>query len=500
MTLEMRGICKSFGANDVLKQVDFSLKGGEICALLGENGAGKSTLMNILGGVLPADRGEILIDGTPVHFHTPADSLHAGVAFIHQELSLINDLAIYENMFIGRELKTKSGFLDAKTMIQKTQEVFDRLDLTLDPRAMVRDLDASYKQIVEISRAMMMQASLIIMDEPTTSLTDPEIERVFDMMRMLKKQNVAIIFISHKLKEVMEICDRYTVLRDGNMVASGPVSEVTTEDLARFMVGHDVRTENLRQSRELGKEILRGEHMEDGAHFHDISFSVRAGEVLGVTGLLGDGRSELFQAVFGAGPYQGNLWVEGKEVKVSSPSQAIKLGIGYVPRNRKENGIIKDLDIVENGSMVTLPKLTKGGFLDLARRDTEFEQQVQSLHIKMENKIDLITSLSGGNQQKVVLAKWLSAHPKVLILDNPTQGVDVGAKEEIYDIILRLACEGVAVVVLSSEAQEIIRVCDRALVMYHGAVQGEVSGADMNEQTIMHLATGGGVTANQTEE
>lgn len=500
MTLEMRGICKSFGANDVLKQVDFSLKGGEICALLGENGAGKSTLMNILGGVLPADRGEILIDGTPVHFHTPADSLHAGVAFIHQELSLINDLAIYENMFIGRELKTKSGFLDAKTMIQKTQEVFDRLDLTLDPRAMVRDLDASYKQIVEISRAMMMQASLIIMDEPTTSLTDPEIERVFDMMRMLKKQNVAIIFISHKLKEVMEICDRYTVLRDGNMVASGPVSEVTTEDLARFMVGHDVRTENLRQSRELGKEILRGEHMEDGAHFHDISFSVRAGEVLGVTGLLGDGRSELFQAVFGAGPYQGNLWVEGKEVKVSSPSQAIKLDIGYVPRNRKENGIIKDLDIVENGSMVTLPKLTKGGFLDLARRDTEFEQQVQSLHIKMENKIDLITSLSGGNQQKVVLAKWLSAHPKVLILDNPTQGVDVGAKEEIYDIILRLACEGVAVVVLSSEAQEIIRVCDRALVMYHGAVQGEVSGADMNEQTIMHLATGGGVTANQTEE
>lgn len=499
MTLEMRGICKSFGANDVLKQVDFSLKSGEICALLGENGAGKSTLMNILGGVLPADRGEILIDGSPVHFHTPADSLHAGVAFIHQELSLINDLAIYENMYIGRELKTKSGLLDARTMIQNTQEVFDRLSLSLDPRAMVRDLDASYKQIVEISRAMMMQASLIIMDEPTTSLTDPEIERVFDMMRMLKQQGVAIIFISHKLKEVMEICDRYTVLRDGNMVAAGPVSEVTTEDLARFMVGHDVRTENLRQSRELGPEILRGEHLEDETHFHDVSFAVRAGEVLGVTGLLGDGRSELFQAVFGAGPYKGQLWMEGQEVKVTTTPQAIKLGIGYVPRNRKENGIIKDMDIVENGSMVTLPRLVKGAFLDLARRDAEFEQQVQNLHIKMGKKSDLITSLSGGNQQKVVLAKWLSAHPKVLILDNPTQGVDVGAKEEIYDIILRLASEGVAVVVLSSEAQEIIRVCDRALVMYHGTVQGEVSGADMNEQTIMHLATGS-VTANQTEE
>ena len=499
MTLEMLGICKSFGANDVLKQVDFSLSGGEICALLGENGAGKSTLMNILGGVLPGDRGEIRLDGAPVRFQTPADSLHAGIAFIHQELSLINDLAIYENMFIGRELKTRSGLLDARAMIQKTQEVFDRLELDLDPRTMVRDLDASYKQIVEISRAMMMEASLIIMDEPTSSLTDPEIDRVFDMMRTLKSHGVGIVFISHKLKEVLAVCDCYTVLRDGNMVASGPVAEVTTEDLARFMVGHDVRTENLRQERELGGEVLRGEALGDGVHFRDVSFSVRSGEVLGVTGLLGDGRSELFQAVFGVSPYTGRLFVEGNEVKVSNPTQAIRLGIGYVPRNRKENGIIKDMSIVENGSMVTLPRLAKWGFLDLARRDQEFDQQVQSLRIKMGKKSDLITSLSGGNQQKVVLAKWLSAHPKVLILDNPTQGVDVGAKEEIYDIILRLAGEGVAVVVLSSEAQEIIRVCDRALVMYHGAIQGEVSGADMNEQTIMHLATGG-ATANQMEE
>ena len=499
MTLEMLGICKSFGANDVLKQVDFSLSGGEICALLGENGAGKSTLMNILGGVLPGDRGEIRLDGAPVRFQTPADTLHAGMAFTHQELSLINHLANYETRCRARELKTRSGLLDARAMIQKTQEVFDRLELDLDPRTMVRDLDASYKQIVEISRAMMMEASLIIMDEPTTSLTDPEIDRVFDMMRTLKSHGVGIVFISHKLKEVLAVCDCYTVLRDGNMVASGPVAEVTTEDLARFMVGHDVRTENLRQERELGGEVLRGEALGDGVHFRDVSFSVRSGEVLGVTGLLGDGRSELFQAVFGVSPYTGRLFVEGNEVKVSNPTQAIRLGIGYVPRNRKENGIIKDMSIVENGSMVTLPRLAKWGLLDLARRDQEFDQQVQSLRIKMGKKSDLITSLSGGNQQKVVLAKWLSAHPKVLILDNPTQGVDVGAKEEIYDIILRLAGEGVAVVVLSSEAQEIIRVCDRALVMYHGAIQGEVSGADMNEQTIMHLATGG-ATANQMEE
>ena len=398
MTLEMRGICKSFGSNDVLKHVDFSIQGGEICALLGENGAGKSTLMNILGGVLPADRGEIVIDGTPVHFRTPSDSLSAGVAFIHQELSLINDLAIYENMFIGRELKTKYGLLDAKTMIQKTQEVFDRLELHLDPRTMVRELDASYKQIVEISRAMMMEASLIIMDEPTTSLTDPEIERVFDMMRMLQKQNVAIVFISHKLKEVMEVCNRYTVLRDGNMVAAGPVAEVTTADLARFMVGHDVRTENLHQDKELGGEILRGEGLSDGSHFRDISFTVHAGEVLGVTGLLGDGRSELFQAVFGDLPYTGQLFVEGQPVKVTSTPQAIRLGIGYVPRNRKENGIIKDMDIVENGSMVTLPRLARRGLIDQRRRDAEFDRQVSELHIKMGKKTDLITSLSGGLQ------------------------------------------------------------------------------------------------------
>lgn len=491
MTLEMRGICKSFGANDVLKSVDFSVKGGEICALLGENGAGKSTLMNILGGVLPADSGEIVIDEKPVHFHNPAESLHAGVAFIHQELSLINDLAIYENMFIGRELKKKNGLLDARAMIQKTQEVFDRLDLKLDPRTMVRDLDASYKQIVEISRAMMMEASLIIMDEPTTSLTDPEIERVFDMMRMLKNQKVGIVFISHKLKEVMEVCDRYTVLRDGNMVHHGPVQEVTTEDLARYMVGHDVRTETLQRDKKTAHEVLRGEGLSDGVHFKKVSFSVKAGEVLGVTGLLGDGRSELFQAVFGAGSYTGEVFLEGKAVRVTSTLQAIDLGIGYVPRNRKENGIIKDMDIVENGSMVTLPRLSKRGVIDQTRRDQEFDRQVADLHIKMGKKTDLITSLSGGNQQKVVLAKWLSAGPKVLIMDNPTQGVDVGAKEEIYDIILRLAEEGVAVVVLSSEAQEIIRVCDRALVMYHGEVQGEVSGAEMNEQKIMHLATGG---------
>lgn len=491
MILEMSDICKAFGANVVLKNVSFSLKGGEICALLGENGAGKSTLMNILGGVLLADSGEITLDGTPVVFHTPAESLGAGIAFIHQELNLINDLAVYENMFIGREITRKNGLLDAERMCRETQAVFDRMGLDMNPKTMVRDLDASYKQIVEISRALMMNASIIIMDEPTSSLTGPEIERVFDMMRTLKEQGVGIVFISHKLKEVMQICTRYTILRDGNMVAEGAVAEVNTDDLARFMVGHDIRTMALQRGRQSTHEVLRAEALTDKNSFHDISFSVRAGEVLGITGLLGDGRSELFQSIFGAGhEYTGQVYFEGKPVKMHSTTQALELGIGYLPRNRKENGILKDMNILENGTIVTWPRLSKFGFINRLLQNREFDAQVKSLRIKMDNKFDLITNLSGGNQQKVILAKWLSIQPRLLILDNPTQGVDVGAKEEIYDIILNLAEEGVAVVVLSSEAQEIIRVCDRALVMYHGALQGELSGAAMNEHDIMRLATG----------
>lgn len=492
MTLDMKNICKSFGANEVLKNIDFSLKGGEICALLGENGAGKSTLMNILGGVLEADSGHIFLDGEEVRFRSPTDSLNRGIAFIHQELNLVNDLAVYENMFIGRELKKKNRLLDAKTMCEKSAEIFRRMDVGLDPRAMVRDLDASYKQIVEIARALLMDASIIIMDEPTTSLTIPEIERVFTMMRTLQAQGVGIVFISHKLKEVMEVCTRYTVLRDGAMVAQGMVADTGTDELANLMVGHAVRTESLRKERAFGKTVLSVEKLSQEGRFSDVSFEVRAGEILGFTGLLGDGRSELFQAVFGSGgSYSGSITVDGNPVHVKNTGQALALGIGYVPRNRKENGIIRDMSILENGSIVTWPRSLKFGFLNHRKIHDDFARQSEGLKIKMDSESDLIGSLSGGNQQKVVLAKWLNANPKVLIFDNPTQGVDVGAKEDIYDTILALAGEGVAIVVLSSEAQEIIRLCDRTLVLYHGSVQGELVGENMTEQEMMRLATGG---------
>lgn len=493
----MQGIYKSFGANDVLKDIDFSVSGGEICALLGENGAGKSTLMNILGGVIQPDAGKIMIDGEEKHFSNPAQSLEEGIAFIHQELNLINDLAVYENMFIGREIKKKLGFLNAAEMCRQTEEIFKTMKVDIDPRAKVSELDASYKQIVEIARALLMNASVIIMDEPTSSLTDVEIERVFSMMRTLKEQGVALVFISHKLGEVMEICTRYCVLRNGVLVAEGKVADTDTDELATFMVGHEVRTESLRKDRSFGEVVLKAEHLSQEGYFEDISFEVREGEVLGFTGLLGDGRSELFQAIFGdSGRFDGELSLEGKAVHIKSTIQAVELGIGYVPRNRKENGIIKDMNILENGSIVTWKNNLKSCFIDRKKVAASFKDQTDNLRIKMDDEKGSINSLSGGNQQKVVLAKWLCANPKVLVFDNPTQGVDVGAKEDIYDVILELANSGVAIIVLSSEAQEIIRICDRTLVMYHGRVRGELPCEEMTEQNIMTLATGGKIELN----
>lgn len=492
MNLEMKNICKSFGANLVLDDVSFSLPSGHIKALLGENGAGKSTLMNILGGVIPSDGGSIFLDGEEVSFSNPKESLDRKIAFIHQELNLINDLPIYENLFIGREMRRKSGFLDHESMIKETERVFKDMALDLDPSTMVRDLDASYKQIVEISRAMLMDAKIVIMDEPTTSLTENEIERVFTLMRHLKSKGVGIIFISHKLNEVVEICDSYTVLRDGHMIKTGLIEETDTKTLASLMVGHDV-VEGVRASEKTeGRVVMEAEGLSDAKNFKDISFKLREGEIVGFTGLLGDGRSELFQSIFGAGTsHTGTLKVEGKEVRIHTTAQAVKLGIGYVPRNRKENGIVKDLDILTNGSLVTLSSRKKNiFFLDEETIRREFENEKHNLHIKMGADSDSITSLSGGNQQKVVLAKWLSADPKILILDNPTQGVDVGAKEEIYQIITDLAKRGVAVAVLSSESKEIIRVCSRCYVMYHGRILKELRGDELNENTIMQYATG----------
>lgn len=498
MVLTMSHIDKSFESNRVLKDVSLSLGEGEIRALIGENGAGKSTLMNILGGVLTPDRGQIALNGAPVSFSAPRDSLNAGIAFIHQELNLVVDLNIYENLFIGREKKGRV-FLSRAEMIEGARRVLTRMNVNLDPRTPVSELDASYKQIIEIARALLMNARTIIMDEPTTSLTETEIERVFSLMRTLKQQGVSIIFISHKLKEVLRVCDTFTVLRDGVVVRDGLVKDVDELELARCMVGHDVRTEKLKRNARIGDAALEAQALGFANAFRDISFTLRKGEILGFTGLLGDGRSELFRAVFGSlGPYTGTILVNGRRVKIRSTGDARRLGIGYVPSDRKENGILKDLSILQNGSIVTYEEIRRGFLIDHKLEKSRMQKQVNDLSIKLDSLDDGITSLSGGNQQKVVLSKWLNASPQILIFDNPTQGVDVGAKEEIYDIILRLAENGVAVVILSSEAQEIIRLCDRALVLFHGSLRGELSGEALNENNIMVLATGGDLQSAET--
>lgn len=493
MELTLTGICKSFGAGNILDRVDFSVRGGEIRALLGENGAGKSTLMNIIGGVLAPDSGEIRIDGKKVSFATPASSLEAGIAFIHQELNLVNDLTVYENLFLN-DFPKKGLFLDRDRMISETQALFDRLGLGISPLAPVGSLDASYKQMVEIARALRAEASVIIMDEPTASLTAAEIGRVFGIMKTLKENGIAMIFISHKLDEVMRICDGYTVLRNGKAVQSGRIADVTARELASLMVGHTVESGQNRSADGMGEEILRIEGLTDGKRFGDISLSLRRGEILGVTGLLGDCRSEIFGTVFGiyGGSYRGRIVLAGKEIHPSSPDEALRLGLAYLPQNRKENAVIPDLSILDNGTAATLPSFCRLGFLDREKQKKVFAGQAERLRIKMSDEEKKITTLSGGNQQKAILARWLIAEPKVLILDNPTQGVDVGAKEEIYSIIGGLAKAGIAVIVLSSEAQEILRLCGRSLVLCHGRIAGTVSGDDMNEKNMMILAAGAG--------
>ncbi len=491
MKLNIKNISKSFGAGNVLDSVDFELNSGEICALLGENGAGKSTLMNILGGIFSADNGEILLDGKKTVFSGPADSQKAGIAFIHQELNLINDLTVYENMFLGKFPK-KGPFINRKLMIEKTKELFGKLGIDISPSKMVSELDASYKQMVEIARALLAEASIIIMDEPTASLTGTEIERVFEIMRTLKEQGIAMIFISHKLDEVMQICDRYTVLRNGKAVNNGRIADVNAEELASFMVGHELNVGSISSGAKYGDEILRLESLSDGNNFDGISLSLHSGEVLGVTGLLGDKRSEIFETVFGihGRKYTGKIILDGKEIHPSAPYEGMREGIAYLPKNRKENAIIADMSILDNGTAATLKQYCRSVFLSKTKQKKVLDRKAKELHIKMSNDEDLITTLSGGNQQKVVLAKWLISDPKVLILDNPTQGVDVGAKEEIYSIIKDLADSGIAVIVLSSEGQEIMRICDRAIILRHGQIAAEVSGNEMNEKNMMIYATG----------
>jgi ribose transport system ATP-binding protein len=490
--VEMKGIKKSFGANYVLKEVDFHAAKGSIHALLGENGAGKSTLMNILGNVVQKDEGQIFIEGEEIEPAKDAKLIDEKVAFIHQELSLVNDLNIFENLYLGSELK-KGIILDKKTMASRTKGVLSRMGVDISPATMVSELSPSYKQITEIARALLKDAHIIIMDEPTSSLTDVETELIFEVMKTLRDQGICLIFISHKLNEVITICDEYTILRDGEVVATGTIEETTTEkDLSTHMVGQEVQTEGIYRPRELGDVILEIENMSREREFKSVSMQLRQGEILGVTGLLGDGRTELFASIYGANfPYEGKVLVKGREVKMRNTSTAVKNKIAYVPKNRKENAIISDLNIKENLVLPIMSKISSLGVIKGKDRDDITENYVGKLDIRVSDVNNLITSLSGGNQQKVVLSKALCTDPNVVILDNPTQGVDVGAKMEIYRQIIALAEQGYSFILLSNEVPELQRTCDRTYVMFEGEVRQEFAREEMTEVNIMLVATGG---------
>lgn len=492
IAVEMKAMKKSYGANYVLKEVDFTLEKGSIHALLGENGAGKSTLMNILGNVVSKDEGKIIIDGKEIDQLHDQKYIAQKIGFIHQELALVNDLNIFENLYLGCELK-KGPLLDKKTMIAKSKEILDRMGVDVHPTTLVGDLNPSYKQVTEIARALLKEAEVIIMDEPTTSLTDVEIESIFKVMQNLKEHGIAIIFISHKLNEVIQVCDSYTILRDGEVVATGKVEEGTTErTLSTHMVGKEISSDDIYHKRELGETILEIKNLTREREYNNINMYLRKGEILGVTGLLGDGRTELFASVYGANaPYEGDVIVKGKAIKMNKTSTAKNNKIGYVPKNRKENGIIPDLSIRENLVLPIMHEISKLGLISRKKQDEIGKKYVDKLNIKVSDTKNLITSLSGGNQQKVVLSKALCTDPDVLILDNPTQGVDVGAKMEIYRQIIALAEQGYSFIVLSNEVPELQKTCDRVYVMFHGEVRHEFSHEEMTEENIMLVSTGG---------
>ena len=492
LALQMSGIVKKYGGVSVLKNVDFSVKSGEIHALLGENGAGKTTLMNILGGVTPMDSGSVRLFDRMVNIHSPLDAQREGIAFIHQELNVINDLAVYENMFLGNELRNRFRRLDIARMCEETSKVFERMNVSIDPRAMMRDLDTSHKQIVEIAKSLLRSARLIIMDEPTTSLTQKEIDNVFAIMRNLTKtQGTTIIFISHRLEELFELADRVTVMRDGCYVGTENIKDIDRQKLITMMAGRELKESYPSRTSQIGEEALRVEHL-TGNGDHDISFTLHRGEILGFAGLVGAGRTELMRVIYGADPIEsGKIFVNGKETNIRTCQQAIRHGIGYIPEDRKAHGAFLRMSIKWNVVVNNLRGISKGPFVDEKLENQIAEDYEEKFQIKTPSLEQRVENLSGGNQQKVVIAKTLAANSEIIIFDEPTRGIDVGAKQEIYKLMNQLAGEGKAIIMVSSDMPELLGMSDRIITIYEGRKTGELAKSEFDQNYILDLASGG---------
>jgi len=494
--LEVRGLCKQFPGVRALHEVSLELHEAEVLAIIGENGAGKSTLMKILAGVQPADSGSYHLDGKPVHFQNVRDAMAAGVALIHQELNLAANLDLAANIFLGRE-PNRLGFVDDNSIHMAAGEYLERVGLNLPTDTIVGDLSIGKQQLVEISKALSCDARVLIMDEPTSSLSQRETETLFGVVHDLRKQGISIIYISHRLGEVKELADRVTVFRDGENAGDLQKNEIDHDAMVRLMVGRELSEFYDRKIHEPGEVMLELDRVRSPAYPNtEISLQIHAGEIVGIAGLVGAGRTELLHTIFGVtSALGGTMKINDQTTQPKNPQNAITAGMALAPEDRKLHGLVLPLSVRENTSLASLKRDQKKGFLNFEAEEEVAEEAVTQLQIKTPHLDQLTRFLSGGNQQKIVLGKWLALKPRLLMLDEPTRGIDVGAKREIYRLMEKLAGEGMAILFVSSEMEEILGMADRALVMHEGGISGELNRNELSEEAIMQLATGAQLAA-----
>ncbi|MCC8250463.1 sugar ABC transporter ATP-binding protein [Saccharothrix luteola] len=489
--LEVRGVSKSFGAVAAVRDVSFPLHGGEAHALVGENGAGKSTIVKMLAGVHEPDAGAIVLEGEERGLAGPAAAQAAGIAVIYQEPTLFPDLSVAENIFMGRQPLGRFGRIDRAAMRAEAVRLFDRLGVRLDPDRPARGLSIADQQLVEIAKALSLHARVLVMDEPTAALSGVEVERLFAVARALCAEGAAVLFISHRFDEVFSLCQRLTVMRDGTWVSTDPVADLTVDQVVRRMVGRDVSTLFPKEDVDPGDVVLEVDGLSRRGVFSDIGFSVRAGEIVALAGLVGAGRSEVVRAVFGIDRYDaGEVRVAGERLPVGTPAAAVAAGIAVVPEDRRQQGLVMEMSIERNATLTRLKPLARFGLLGGGRERRSAREWTKRLQVKYGRLADAVGTLSGGNQQKVVLAKWLATGPKVLIVDEPTRGIDIGTKAEVHRLLSRLAADGVAVVMVSSELPEVLGMADRVLVMHEGRIAAELGRAEATEESVMFAATG----------
>jgi len=493
--LEMMGICKQFPGVTALDDVCLTLDSGEVLALLGENGAGKSTLVKILSGVYTMDKGQIKINGDIVDIRNVWDAMKLGIGIIHQELNLIPDLTVYENIFLGREKRDSvTKRIDKSYLKQESKKLLNRLGVDIDVERIVKTLSVAEQQMVEIAKVLSMDCRIIIMDEPTDALTTDEVQNLFKVIQALKCEGKGIILISHKIEEIMEIADRVEVLRDGKYIGTKVVAETSTDELIKMMVGRELKEKFPKVKVPVSDVVLEVRNLSVPGLLHDISFELRKGEVLGIAGLVGAGRTELGKTLFGVYRYSGEIFVQGKKLNLTSTSAAIEAGIVYLTEDRKEEGLFLDKSVSYNMTLTILKAFTRLlGKVDARREAQTVSDYVQRLRIKTPSISQTVENLSGGNQQKVLVGKWLMTQPKIMILDEPTRGIDVGAKVEIYNLINELKENGIAIIMISSELPEILGISDRILVMHEGRITGCLEDSEATQEKIMRYAisTGG---------